>query len=182
MDNNDIILKSRDFFGSTTSEDLEQSYYDICEFYKIPCEKEINWEEEEFVFNRLFVGPAAPLAPMVASAYLDPEARIHGVTTTDVRTFYYELGLTLENEGKEPEDSLLHELSICSYLSQTAKIKPECRDIYNKFLKFHFFLWVPEFISRALNNAGDSVAVSKVLNLFSDWIIRETNKLLEGVL
>jgi len=176
MDNNDIILKFRDFFSSATSKDLKQAYYDICEFYKVPYLKEINWEEEEFIFNRLFVGPAAPLAPMVASAYLDPEGRTHGVTTTDVKTFYYELGLNLENEGKEPEDSLPHELSICSYLSQAADIKPEYKDFYSKFLKFHFFIWVPEFISRALNNAGESVAVSKVLDLFSDWLTREINK------
>lgn len=177
MGNDDIILKFRDFFGSASSEDLQKAYYDICAFYKIPYEKEINWEEEDFVFNRLFVGPASPLAPMVASAYLDPEGRTHGVTTIYVKKFYYELGLTLENEGKEPEDSLLHELSICSYLSQAADIKPEYKDFYNKFLKFHFFMWVPEFISKALNNAGDSVAVRKVLNLFSDWLAWEINKL-----
>jgi len=177
MGNNDIMLKFKDFFNSTTSKDIKQAYYDICEFYKIPSLKEINWEEEEFVFNRLFVGPAAPLAPMVASAYLDPEGRIHGVTTTDVKTFYYELGLTLENEGKEPEDSLHHELSICSYLSQAADFKPEYKDFFHKFLKFHFIIWVPEFINKALNNVGDSVAVRKVLNLFSDWVTRETNKL-----
>ena len=62
----------------------------------------INWQAEEYAFNRLFVGPQAVPAPPYASVYLEAEPRLMGNAATDMREILQALGLAAP-EG-QPDD------------------------------------------------------------------------------
>lgn len=135
----------------------------------------IDWEMEEFVFNRLFIGPAAPIAPKVASVYLDPEGCIQGRITGQVKGFYESVGLCLADMGREPEDTLEYELDACRYLLLLSEEVPEALEAYREFMNGHIALWVPLFAGRALCQCGGSYGVKRVLEKLSEWVLNESD-------
>jgi TorA maturation chaperone TorD len=175
MDRVKLLEAFRDFFYYGRKEQLRDAYINIaalCEKGARP--KEINWDQEEFIFNRLFTGPMTPLAPAVASIYLDPEGLIQGPVTAEIRKLYASIGLGLEEVGREPEDSLAYELDACRYLLLLGRKDPEVAEVYSNFIDEHIALWVPEFCARAMEHCAESVAVRNVLRLLSEWVDSET--------
>ena len=70
-------------------ESLKESYFNstnISGTYHNP--KTNDWDQENFTFNRLFIGPITPLPPAVASVYLGPEGQIQGRVPSKVREFF----------------------------------------------------------------------------------------------
>jgi len=116
MQNPELLSAIRDFFYYGTEEKLKRSYSDILRLTDNKESVDIDWEREEFIFNRLFVGPAKPSAPPIASVYIDPEEAVQGSVTREVRAFYRSVGLSLAEEGVMPEDTLALELDACSSL------------------------------------------------------------------
>lgn len=177
MDNIQILEAFRDFFHYGRKEQLRQAYAKLSALcdpeYSIDPEK-IDWDQEEFIFNRLFVGPMSPLAPAVASVYLDPEGLIQGDVTAKVRAFYDSIGLQVDELGSEPEDSLAYELDACRHLKLLAGKVPEALEIYDTFIQEHMALWVPDFSIRAIEHCKDSEAVKNALILLKDWVLKET--------
>lgn len=174
-----FVSSLRDFFHYGDEEHLKTSYDLIREAAKCPPQTTgINWENEEFIFNRLFVGPAAPKAPVIASAYIDPDEKVQGKITRDVREFYNSIGLSLHEEGNMPEDSLPFELDACLYLLKLAEQVPDITTIYQEFIDQHLALWLPKFTYTASLCCEDSVAVRDVIELMETWIINEATDLL----
>jgi len=174
MDNVRLLEAFRDFFYHGKKEKMEESYAVMKEIFAPESEEEINWEEEEFVFNRLFIGPMRPLAPAVASCYIDPEGLVQGRITADVREFYHAIGLSLPEAGKMPEDSVEFEFDACRYLLLAGEKMPEMYEAYEGFIKEHMNLWIPEFVMQAKEHCGDSKGVRNVLNFISKWIQEES--------
>lgn len=175
MDMVKLLEAFRDFFHYGREQQMRAAYCELLALVKRESEVEnINWELEEFTFNRLFVGPMRPLAPPVASVYLDPEGLIQGPVTAEIRLFYTSIGLCLENVGGEPEDSLAYELDACRHLLLLGRKASESLEVYRNFIIDHMARWVPEFCARAKEHCLDSVAVRDVLVLLSEWVEGET--------
>ncbi|WP_167506036.1 TorD/DmsD family molecular chaperone [Desulfosediminicola flagellatus] len=175
MDRPQLLEAFRDFFHYGRKEHLRQAYLKISALSDPGSDpQKIDWDLEEFTFNKLFTGPMAPLAPAVASVYLDPEGLIQGNVTAEIRTFYESIGLRIDEIGSEPEDSLAYELDACRHLLLLADKLPEAADAYAGFIHEHIALWVPEFSTRAMEHCQESVAVKNVLMLLSEWVENET--------
>lgn len=180
MKNVELIEAFRDFFYFGQKSQLRQAYATIAaECGASGNAEKINWDLEEFTFNRLFVGPMAPLAPAIASVYLDPEGLIQGPVTSEIRNFYQSIGLSLDEVGKEPEDSLAYELDACRHLLLLSSQLPEAMEVYKKFICEHVFKWVPEFYSRAIEHCAESSAVRTVLISLLEWITKETGETMQ---
>lgn len=178
MNKTQILEAFRDFFYYGRKEHLRQAYIKISALSDSSSDpQKIDWDQEEFTFNRLFIGPMAPLAPAVASVYLDPEGLIQGDVTAKIRTFYESIGLRIDEVGSEPEDSLAYELDACRHLQFLARKVPEAAEAYGAFIDEHIALWVPEFSIRAIEHCPESVAVKEVLILLSEWVERETENI-----
>ena len=72
----------RDFFSSTNAEALAAAATRFAPVENLP--DSINWQAEEYAFNRLFVGPQAVPAPPYASVYLEVEPRLMGNAAADM--------------------------------------------------------------------------------------------------
>lgn len=180
MDNLTLLESLRDFFHYGRKEHLRQAYLSMTAAGGIDRSlEEIDWDLEEFTFNRLFIGPMAPLAPAVASVYLDPEGLIQGEVTAKIRNFYQSIGLSLEEVGSEPEDSIAYELDACRHLLHLGRDVPEALEVFSRFFKEHIARWVPEFSARATERCADSVAVKDVLRLLSGWVESENCRIVQ---
>lgn len=168
----------RDFFYYGRKKELKQAYATLLAIGEIDRKAEdIDWDQEEFTFNKLFVGPMSPMAPAIASVYLEPDGVIQSRVTAEIRSFYDSIGLRLTELGSEPEDSLAYELDACRHLLLLGEKLPLAGEEYNFFIKQHVSVWVPGFTSRALAHCGDSVAVRDVLMLLSEWVRIENRKI-----
>ncbi|WP_163336143.1 molecular chaperone [Desulfopila sp. IMCC35008] len=180
MDNVKLLESFRDFFHYGKKEHLQQAYGTMTAASGIERNlQEVDWDMEEFTFNKLFVGPMSPLAPAVASIYLDREGLIQGDVTDEIRTFYASIGLSLASVGSEPEDSLAYELDACRHLLFLAREVPEAKAALNSFINEHLSLWIPEFTTRAMEHCTDSVVVSDVLKMLSEWVESENGKIMQ---
>ena len=112
----------RDFFSSTNAEALAAAATRFAPVEILP--DSINWQAEEYAFNRLFVGPQAVPAPPYASVYLEAEPRLMGNAATDMREILQALGLAAP-EG-QPDDFIACELEAWGML--TLLLRPECGD------------------------------------------------------
>jgi TorA maturation chaperone TorD len=172
----ELITAFRDFFYYGRQAELERAYSVLGTYTTSLPMDGIDWEQEEFIFNRLFVGPAAPKAPLVASVYLDPENLIQNRITAEIREFYQSIGLALPELGREPEDSLTFELDACRYLLSVSDTHPEAEEIYRAFINEHIALWLPLFIEKAKENCESSKAIRHVLGILEEWISVESEK------
>lgn len=172
----ELVTAFRDFFYHGREKELKNAYNLLVNLTNSTPDESIDWEQEEFIFNRLFVGPAAPEAPMVASVYLDPENLIQNRTTSEIREFYEAIGLSIPDIGREPEDSLAYELDACRYLLSLYPSHLEAEEAYHVFIDEHLSEWLPLFISRAKENSRGSKGISKVLDLLDEWISQESAK------
>lgn len=174
-----LVEAFRDFFYYGTSVELCKAYTAIKLITGTNLSHEnIDWEQEEFLFNKLFVGPAAPLAPAVASVYIDPEEKIQGRITAQVREFYQSVGLGMQEPGAKPEDSIEFELDALRYLLLLQEQVPEAELAYKDFINEHIALWIGDFTERALLHCGESSAVGDVLQLLVEFIDKEAEKTL----
>ncbi|MDP6395491.1 MAG: molecular chaperone TorD family protein [Desulfobacterales bacterium] len=106
-----------------------------------------HWQDVEFAFNKLFVGPQAILAPPFASVYLESEPHVMGETTLMVRHLYQTVGLVSPWKGKIPDDHISLELDACLHMRQgfLKSGSSQLCDIYSYFLNEHMARWIPDF-------------------------------------
>lgn len=72
-----------------------------------PVESQNDFDELHADYTRLFVGPRAPMAPLWASYYLEPEKLLFQQTTLDVRNLYRTYGLVFDGGLNEEADDHL---------------------------------------------------------------------------
>ncbi len=128
-----------------------------------------------YEFNRLFVGPTAPVAPPYESVYLSPDHLIMGDQTLAVRKIYTQENLQAQGQGHEPDDFIATELEFAAYLltriidPQAAKNDIQIQHYTALYLKFwtqHPSLWLGLFAQRIREATRHPVflALSEVLD------------------
>lgn len=165
----------RDFFYFGTQSRMKEAYEELCRING-DMVKETDWVEEEYCFNRLFVGPAAPLAPMLASYYLEEDTSYNGEVTTSIREIYRTIGLDIPEGVNIPEDSLPFELDACRYLMLITKVTGDALPLYGYFVRKHMNEWLPLFLRKAEEHEK-TVAVGYVLIILKRWILSAVDEL-----
>ena len=163
-----ILISLRDFFLSRQSSEITKACIALSHecAASVPIAK-TDWQDVEYAFNKLFVGPQAVLAPPCASVYLESEPHVMGETTLMVRRLYQTVGLASPWEGKIPDDHISLELDACLYM-RMGLLKSESAqlcDIYGYFLNEHMAMWIPAFCAK-INEARE---LPKLIS----WVSRE---------
>lgn len=173
----------RDFFFATDGAALRRAFEALALPGSPPLPPAPAWDEEEYLFNRLFVGPGPVAAPPYASVYLETERRLMGEATLFAREAYAVLGLASPWQGSLPDDHIGLELdaalAVFAALRQVAPGPadspvpvtsapsgpcargPAPEDLapwWDAFVVGHMAAWVPSFLD-ALRRAGATSAV-----------------------
>ena len=171
-----ILICLRDFFLSRQASDLAEA----CNALSRECLPSVpiaatDWQDVEFEFNRLFVGPQAVLAPPFASVYLESEPHVMGETTLMVRRLCQTVGLVSPWQGQIPDDHISLELDACLHM-RSGLLKSgseQLGDIYSYFLNAHMARWIPAFLAK-INEAQTSPQVIVwVARELDNWLVCE---------
>ena len=174
--NQTTLLALRNFFLARTGKDLAAACATLADpKVTIPGPGDSDdryWEEAEFVFNRLFVGPMALQAPPYASYYLEPEPQLMGQSTLKVRRLYEMAGLVSSLQGFLPDDHLGVELDAALGLLALAERfdVEEPSALWRYFLHEHLASWVPRFLDQARNAETGHPAVDLALDRLEAWL------------
>lgn len=173
--NSALVSALRDFFMAGNRTELRTAYLALAQVAPQPAPRYPKWDELEFAFNRLFVGPKALFAPPYASVYLEPEPQVMGRTTLKIREFYRLLTLATPARHPLPDDHLGLELD-AYYQLQIAATKvnsPELLVLLSA-LRDHLRQWVPLFVSRVHCAEGTPPALLFVVDQLTQWLAAET--------
>ncbi|HBV87725.1 molecular chaperone [Desulfosporosinus sp.] len=127
-----------------------------------------------YEFNRLFVGPNAPVAPPYESVYLSSDHLVMGEQTLAVRKFYQRENLQTIGQRHEPDDFISTELEFVAYLlsriieTQAAKNSAKIqlyKTLYQEFWQQHLGLWLKTFAHTVSQSAKHPLfsALSEIL-------------------
>jgi TorA maturation chaperone TorD len=165
----------RDFFIAPSAAELSVAYDYLADWVAQPAPTVVDWQTVEFAYNRLFVGPKAPLAPPFASVYLEPEPQLMGKSTMQVRQIYALVGLESPLKNRMPEDHISFELDayrqLCVALTEVRSA--ELTGLRTYFLNRHLYRWLPQFISRVRQTDDVPVAIHFVVDCLGDWLAKE---------
>lgn len=128
-----------------------------------------DWSEAEYAFNRLFVGPMAPVAPPYSSVYLDPEPGLMGESTTVMRELLREIGLRSPFGTAMPEDHVSLEIDALLHLTAASDGEPEIGRLRDSLLA-HMRAWIPGFIERAREADPEHPVLTSALNELDLWL------------
>lgn len=176
MENQTTLLALRNFFLARSGQDLAAACAsltgDKMTTQDLTALSDRYWEEAEFVFNRLFVGPMALQAPPYASYYLEPEPQLMGKSTLMVRRLYEMAGLVSPLQGRLPDDHLGVELDAALGLLTLVERcdAEEPRALWRYFLHEHLASWVPRFLSQARKAETGHPAVDLALDRLEAWL------------
>jgi len=129
-------------------------------------------------YNRLFVGPAPPLAYPYESVYQHPEGLVMGAPALQVLERYAEEGLSLSRESRELPDHVAVELEFMAYLCERELQaheagEAECAAQYiekeHRFLADHLLKWVPAFCDKIICSS-DSVFYIFLARMAKDFL------------
>lgn len=170
----DGVAALRDFFLARNGSELERTYSAITRHFPGTAPLVENWEEVEFIFNRLFVGPSALEAPPFASVYLDTEPLVMSKTTLQVRKMYASIGLESPWKNKLPDDHISLELDAALAMNHVAQKSTltEMNDLRIRFIA-HMDAWVSLFIDRIYKAPSSHPAISFAAECLNDWMKRQ---------
>ncbi|WP_316896362.1 molecular chaperone TorD family protein [Pseudodesulfovibrio indicus] len=158
----------RDFFASVDAKDLREAADRISTRFGLPMDRETDWVEVEYDFNRLFVGPAAVPAPPYASAY-QPEPTLMGEPALEVREAYRALGLEVPDRNATPDDHLAYELDAVAALGG-AEGDPTASQVLNWFINDHMHGWIPRFAAAVREQPSVSGPVRMAVDALTAWL------------
>ena len=165
----------RDFFAAADAKGLARAYAGLAAGQETPPAPE-NWDEAEFAFNRLFVGPGPLEAPPYASVYLEKEPRLHGRTTLLVKAVRDALGDRVAVNGPLPEDHVSLELDTALALGALVREHPgnHClAALRHYFLADRMALWIPEFTNRIVLARAVPLVISFAAWKLRAWVEKE---------
>ncbi len=130
----------------------------------------------EIEYNRLFVGPARPVAPPYESVWRDPQGQVMGPPAQAVQQQYAEAGLALSPDYHDLPDHLAIELGFMAYLSaQQAETEGDDRlpwaERASAFLQQHLLVWLPPFCQRIRQESRHPfyTALANLTETFVNW-------------
>ena len=163
----------RDFFSDGSAASIQRIYANLFSQDENALTL-INWQQEEYIFNQLFVGPDQLLAPPYASVWLTQEPRLLDEHTLEVRALYQLLGLAAP--AGIPDDFLPLELDAFSVLAQLSKQaqsleqQQALQETMFWLVCTHWQSWLPSFIHAALQASKADSAITKILLHFQEWL------------
>lgn len=174
----------RDFFSATNKSDIAASVQSLGKIFNfLPEAKKIAnlpdsvWQESEYAYNRLFIGPSQVPAAPYASLYLMQEPQFMGASTLDIRQFFSNLGLAVPNQGSVPDDHLAFELdawvALCTTLHnlpEQSQAQHEVLEAFHWLISEHMNLWIPLFIHKALAQSDLTPPLYLALASLSFWL------------
>jgi putative dimethyl sulfoxide reductase chaperone len=169
----------RNFFLAGSGEELTSACIALANTKGKPTDMgDMDWEEAEFAFNKLFVGPMALQAPPYASYYLEAEPQLMGENTLKVRRLYDMAGLISPLQGHLPDDHLGVELDAAlGLLSTTERLDAqEPRALWRYFLHDHLQTWLPQFLNQARSAETGHPAVDLALDHLEAWLNDQETK------
>ena len=152
------------------SEEGRKGLQDVAAYFEAhdPVDSEDDYDALHWDYTRLFVGPHAPLAPIWASYYLEPEKLLFQQTTLSVRNLYRSHGLLRDGAMTgEADDHLGLELDFLCKMNQRmvqvienggADDALTCAD-QSAFVENHLSAFVPEFRKLVAAHAATSFYV-----------------------
>ncbi len=188
-----VILALRDFFAATDAFALKDAACRIAKSVGAEVPVNTDWTAAEYEFNRLFVGPAALLAPPFASAWTESDRALMGKAALEARETYHKLGLAVPEEGIIPDDHLSYELeavlamkSLIATVGGAAEADasgndgPEkdrsesgIADLHAWFVGEHLGRWLPPFMQAVRENAVDGGVVAQATDALAAWFENE---------
>lgn len=165
----------RDFFWASNVDDMKKAWLSAQllnpELFPDICSLSPDvWQEAEYDFNALFIGPGPLGAPPWASNYLDENKLVMGETTLEVRRFMYQIGLQSGSENILPDDHISSEIELAVLLLGQIRHSPsEYIGIFSRFYSGHLMLWVPEFIHCILLNSKTTI-LRRTAEVLKKWL------------
>ncbi len=118
-------------------------------------------------YRRLFVGPAAKVAPPWGSVYTDKDMVVFGASTIALKSWLRCHGVSVaKGESDEPEDHIGTMLSLMGWLAQN---KPEA---LCEYLQLHLLTWARHFLD---------IVEAQATHPFYRGLARLTNLTLAGI-
>lgn len=105
---------------------------------------------------RLFAGVGQPEVPSWANFYLDPESRVLGRESLEVRSLYAKYGLELARKGAEPDDDLGLMLRFLSHLVRLQADGADTEDDQATMLREHILPWISVWRYEGLKHASSA--------------------------
>lgn len=114
--------------------------------------EELNMQESQVEYARLFIGPQHLEAPPYGSVYLDELGLVMGESTRDVIEYYLKAGLDPSDENKEPPDHISTELEFMYFLLYNAAAKDDMTmsKLGDSFVTNHLSRWIPSFADKII--------------------------------
>ncbi|AXH08585.1 hypothetical protein CP960_09100 [Malaciobacter halophilus] len=144
--------------------------------------------EARWDYNRLFVGPEKPLAMPFESSYRLNENLLMGKFTYQVRDYYSQVGIEVQNLNHFPDDFIGFEFQYLYYLSLLIieSYKIDNIEEVNKFLKIRkeFFnnhpkAWINNFSEDIIINSKQTIL--KEFGIFIKEIMKKEENFLKAV-
>ncbi len=168
-----LLLALRDFFIAGRDHEMAAAYERLALVADEPAPYVDYWRQVAFAFNRLFVGPKAPLAPPFASVYLDPEPQLMGRTTLQLRDLYLVLDLSSPWKNTIPDDHISFELDAYrQLLAALAIMHVQELDDARSFLAAHMRRWLPTFTARIQQGGVTPPAIWFVAAQLLGWAVK----------
>jgi len=135
----------------------------------------------EMEYNRLFVGPGAPVAPPYESFYRDPRGLLMGSSVRAVRQKYAEADLGIPPDHRDLPDHVATELGFMAYLAlQEAAAEGVERQTWLDrrfaFLRQHLGIWLPVFCRR-VQEEGQHPFYTALAELTDVFVKRDAQRL-----
>lgn len=162
----------RDFFLATDLQEIKTACVAMKGSGILDLPEEMQWQEIEYAFNRLFIGPKSTIAPLYASCYLDSEGYVMGETTTNIRYLYQSIGLSSPWEGIVPDDHISLEIDACLQIrsmfeqSGYSPLLP----VYEHLLINHLQRWIPQLTRRIAEVQGLPRLIKEIRKQLQLWL------------
>ena len=173
----DVLLTTalRDFFVAKNAADMRKALAGLPSGMRPDCSREMDWEQTEFAFNRLFVGPMALEAPPYASVYLEDEPQVMGRTTMLARSVYEMIGLVSPWKNTLPDDHVSLELDAALALHRMLQatspdVRGQLEELRGFFLEEHVQIWMPRFCERIESAASVNPVLLNVAAALRHWL------------
>lgn len=172
----------RDFFMAQNAAELALHGQTLAKlFVMLPEAKHIaalspeDWQETEYAFNRLFIGPGPVAASPHASAHLTTEPQLMGAATLEIRQLLSALQLAVPHEGQMPDDHICYELDAWIALSGLCGVTDHAANSTAPYEACHWLLaehmsaWIPDFVTKA-RNAAPTAPIVLALSGLQYWL------------
>lgn len=170
-----LTVAVRDFFIAQNGAELRTAVAALPSAWQDERVDNADWEQAEFAFNRLFVGPMALEAPPYATVYLEDEPQVMGRTTMLARSVYEMVGLVSPWKNILPDDHVSLELDAALTLHRLIQAAPpgmhgQLDELRGFFLEEHVQIWMPRFCDRIESAPSVNPVLLSVAAALRHWL------------